>query len=80
MTGLDDIWPDDPVKRILLTIEPVTSTFHVDFVINRAEVTEEVARRELSRLEEKGWVVRVSGDEWQVNDDARVEYDLLPYE
>lgn len=80
MTGLDDIWPDDPLKRILFTIESVTSTFHIDFVTNRAEVTEDVARRELSRLEEKGWVVQVSSEEWRVNDDARDECELLPYE
>lgn len=79
MPGLPSIWPDNPADRVKLVVEPIRSPFSVEYVADRAETDVETARRELNRLEAKGWVEQVcDSDEWRVNDGVRGEDGLFP--
>lgn len=80
MTGIEDVWPDDdPGERVRLTVEPIRSPFTVEYVSNRAEVTEDEARRELSSMADRGWVKQTGRGEWRVRTERLDEDGLLPF-
>ena len=76
--GLQDMWPDDPSERVVLTVEPARGPVTTAWVADRAEVSHETACRELSELEDKGWVIRTGIAEWRVNRDALDVDGLFP--
>ena len=76
--GIEDVWPDDPAGQVRMTVESLRPPFTVEDVADRAEVTEKTARRELTRMEDDGWVERVARGEWRVVEDARGADGLFP--
>lgn len=77
MTGIEDVWPDDPGERVHVVIEPIRGTFSVEYVADRAEVDEWFARRELRSFNELGIVEQCDVDEWRVREEARNAEGLI---
>ena len=79
--GIKDVWPDDdPSERVRLTVESVRSPFDTRYVADRAEVTKNVARRELSSMADRGWVKQTEPGEWRVVEDVLDDNGLFPDE
>ncbi len=68
--GLQDMWPDDPTQRVMLTVETARGHVTTAWIADRAKVSHTTACSELAKMEEKEWVTRTGIAEWRVNQDA----------